>query len=360
MDDRLEITAKLRSAVAPWMFVTGYLWGEDGRVTLRGRLAVPPEQAYRPLRAALAAIQFTPTLRVSDTNPNEHEIVAVLGVAPVAKSNAKINILLFLATVVSVTLSGSGDVDEAGNPIFLLGNGLMFAGSLLTILVAHEMGHYLVSRWRGAPASLPYFIPMPLALSGTMGAVIVQREPFEDRRTLLEVGIAGPIAGFVFAVPLFILGMLLSEVKAIPTTGVMFLGDSWLTQTIGQMIHGVIDPALGRDVFLHPIAMGAWIGLLITGINLIPAGQLDGGHVAYALFGERANYISYAMIGLLVVLSITASQGWLIWVFMLMAFGRAHPPVLNQATRLTWVHWLLAFVGLLIFVLTFVPRPIYS
>lgn len=359
MDDRLEITAKLRSAVAPWMQVIGYTWGEDGRVTLRGRLTMSPEKAYRPLRAALSELHLTPTLRPAENNPNEYELVAMPGLAPSAPANSRLHLILFIATVISVTVSGAGEMDDAGNMVFSLANGLMFAGSLLTILVAHEMGHYLVSRWRGAPASLPYFIPMPLALSGTMGAVIVQREPFEDRRILLEVGIAGPIAGFVFAVPLYILGLLLSEVKAIPPTGTIFLGDSLFTQFASRLIHGIIDPAMGQDIFLHPIASGAWIGLLITGINLIPAGQLDGGHVAYALLGERANYLSYVMIALMAVLSLTISQGWMVWVFMLMAFGRSHPPVLNQASRLTWVHVLLAALGLLILLLTFVPRPIY-
>jgi membrane-associated protease RseP (regulator of RpoE activity) len=252
--------------------------------------------------------------------------------------------------------------DADNNVSFNFGNAFMYAGSLLSILLAHEMGHYLVGRWRGVQTSLPYFIPMPFVLSGTMGAVIVQREPFEDRRTLLEVGLAGPLAGFVLAVPLLIIGLALSEVKDIPadTSSIIIFGDSILTKVVGQFFHGPINPASGRDIFLHPIGLGAWFGLLITGINLIPAGQLDGGHIAYALLGNKAKWVSYAMIAALGVLYFLGSEGWLLWVFLLFVFGRNHPPVLNQASRITPAHLMLALIGVVVFVLTFVPYPVYG
>jgi len=356
--DRLELIARLRLAVGAAMSVSGYnfdLENPNGPIRLQGRLILPPAKAYRHMRASLEALGYTPYLRDLPNKNDQVEVVVTPGVIPKHRSDPSVNLWLFLATVASVIFTGGMEGDG-----FNWANGLMFAGSLLSILVVHEAGHYIVGRWRGAPVTLPYFIPLPLiSIIGTMGAVIVQREPFEDRRTMLEIGIAGPLAGFLLAVPLYILGLSLSEIKAIPADGnFITMGDSLLTQTIGQFIFGYIDPASGRDVFIHPIAFGAWIGLLITGINLIPAGQLDGGHIAAAILGERAKYLSWIAIAVLVGLAFV-SQTWLLWAVLLFFFGRAHPAPLNQATKLDVAHYALAIAGLIVFILVFVPRPIY-
>ena len=375
---RLELIAHLRTAVEEYMTVFDYAFRDvtqeadanpdeamqrarDGTIRLYGKLKVAPELAYRPLRQKLERLGYTPYLnqRPPDKQkPNDisYELVAVPGVIPKAPQNISINLALFAATVVSVVLAGYGMGDVPS-----IQSGLLFAASLLTILVAHEAGHYVVGRWRGAPMSLPYFIPFPFNFFGTMGAVIVQREPFEDRRSMLEIGIAGPLAGFIVALPLYMFGVTISAVKQIPTAMpdgmVMYhFGDSLLTHFIKLLQFGWFQP--GYDIFEHPIALGAWIGLLITGINLIPAGQLDGGHIASAILGEKAKYLSYAMIAAMLALSLV-STSWLIWAAMLLLFGRSHPPAFNNATHLTVLHYGLGLIAVLSFVLVFVPLPIY-
>ena len=375
--DRLELIARLRTAVEDYMTVFDYAFRNadknadvnadeadkqpDGTIRLYGKLKVAPELAFRPIRQKLERLGYTPYLnqRPHDKQkPNDisHELVAVPGVIPKVPQNIYINLMLFAATVASVVFAGYGMGDEPG-----LLSGFLFAGTLLTILVAHEMGHYVVGRLRGAPMSLPYFIPFPFNFFGTMGAVIVQREPFEDRRSMLEIGIAGPLAGLIVALPLYMFGVTVSAIKEIPAAMpdgmVMYhFGDSLLTHFIKLLQFGWFQP--GYDIFEHPIALGAWIGLLITGINLIPAGQLDGGHIAAAILGEKAKYLSYAMIAAMLALSFV-STSWLIWAAMLLLFGRSHPPAFNSAAKLTLLHYGLSVIALLVLVLVFVPLPIY-
>ena len=354
--DRLELIAALRSAVASAMSVSGYTFGENGVITLRGRLLKPPELAYRPMRTSVERLGYTPFLKESEGEEGVYELMVVPGVVPHAKSDARVNLLLYVATLISVIFSyalmssATGGIDIAA--------GLMFGLTLMTILTAHEMGHYVVGRLRGAPVSLPYFIPLPLISPfGTLGAVIVQREPFEDRRTLLEVGLAGPIAGFVVALPFLVIGLALTKVQVMSGTGLAF-GDSLLSMFLKIAQFGRYISSTGLRE--HPIYIAAWFGLLVTGINLIPAGQLDGGHVAYALLGPKAKYLSYAMIGAFIVLSITVSDSWILWSVLLFFLGRSHPPALNQATKLQPVHVALAVVALLILVLVFMPNPLYQ
>ena len=371
--DRLEVIARFRAAVEEVMHVTGHAFGgalpdgvvpsqevQNGIIRIYGRLKLPPEQAYRPLRKSLERLGYTPYLVEKPNEPQDtssgplHEIIALSGVIPKTRQNSTLNIVLFIATLISVFLIGSAA--ENGLDI---GAGLMYAGSLLSILVAHEAGHYIVGRLRGAAVSLPYFIPFPFSIFGTMGAVIIQREPFEDRRAMLEIGIAGPIAGFLVALPLYMIGLTLSPIKPVPAVGTfMSLGDSLLTHFLGVLQFGWINPANGYDVFLHPIAFGAWIGLLLTGINLIPAGQLDGGHIASALLGNKAKYLSYIMIAAMIALS-AISTSWLLWAVLLFIFGRNHPPALNKAAKLDALHYGLGIIALLMLLLVFVPRPIF-
>lgn len=354
--DRLEAIAALRSAVENVMVVSGYTFDQDGVIHLRGRLKLPVEQAYRPLRPQVERLGYTPYL--SEEENGVYQITAVPGVIPRNKPDTRVNLWLFIGTVASVIFAGAVlGADEAG---LNLGAGLMFAAAVMAILVTHEMGHYVVGRLRGAPVSLPYFIPLPLVgLFGTMGAVIVQREPFEDRRTLLEVGIAGPLAGFIVAVPLMFLGLALSKVQPIPQTGdMMIFGDSLLTKFLTLVQFGPLSP--GNDVIAHPVLIAAWFGLLVTGINLIPAGQLDGGHVAYALLGPNARYLSYVMIAGFLGLAAFVSTSWVLWAMLLLLFGRTHPPALNQAAKLEPLHVALAIIALLVLILVFVPNPLYT
>jgi membrane-associated protease RseP (regulator of RpoE activity) len=360
MIDRLELLARFRIALADSMTVESYEFDESGVVRLRGVLKSSPERVYGQLREKIEALGYTPQLRTF--NGNQHELVVVPGVAPrqEIKVDPKVNLWLFLATVLSTVATYALLPTFKDQPAQWI-EGVMFAAALLGILVAHEMGHYVVAKIRKAPVSLPFFIPLPfLSIGGTMGAVIVQREPFEDRRALLEIGIAGPLAGFIVALPLFVLGCWLSDTTIRPAPpSESYFGDSFLTQLIGTAILGSIytDPTVVFEA--HPVLLGAWIGLLITGINLIPAGQLDGGHIAYAVLGDRAKTLNWIVIVAMLGLSLI-SPAWILWSFLLFMFGRQHPPLLNPSLKLEAYHYALGVIALLVFILTFVPRPIFS
>ena len=359
--DRLESIAALRTAVEDIMAVSGYTYDQDGTIHLRGRLKIPADKFYRSLRERVERIGYTPFLKEQEGQPGSgnYELTAVPGVTPRIQLDTRVNLWLYIATFASVIFSGMS-INPPKDGLNVVG-GIMFGLTVMAILTAHEMGHYVVGKLRGAPVSLPYFIPLPfIGIFGTMGAVIVQREPFEDRRTLLEVGIAGPLAGFIVALPLLVLGLMLSKVQATvaPDPGLQMVsfGDSLLTQTLTFLKFGQIMP--GMDVISHPIMIGAWFGLLITGINLVPAGQLDGGHIAYAILGQNAKYLSYVMIAIFGALALLVSESWLIWAIMLLLFGRSHPPSLNQAVKLEPLHYALAIVAVLVLVLIFVPNPL--
>lgn len=355
----------------------------NGAVAVQGRLLADPATVYRPLRERCERLGFTPFLLDRDDGV---EVLAVPGVTERRPLRWGLNLALFLATVFTVLLTGAASavssqlvasgltVDQAGAQVYgrivaqplLLLAGLPFAATLLGILAAHEMGHFVVSRWRGAPASLPYFIPLPpgFSFTGTLGAVIVQREPFEDRRVLLEVAIAGPLAGLFLAIPLLFYGLATSTVG--PPPGGMYLqeGNSLLYAAAKYLVFGEWLPAAGRDVQLNDIAFGAWIGLLVTMLNLLPVGQLDGGHVAYAMLGRRAEYLAYAtlllflVLGLLGVFGIFGSSSWLVWVILIGLMGPRHPPPLNDVLRLKPVHIALGILGLVLFVVLFMPSPL--
>jgi Zn-dependent protease len=354
--DRLETIAALRAAVASNMAVTGYSFDDNGVIHLHGRLLSAPETAYRPMRANVERLGYTPFLKESKDHAGLYELDVIPGVATRSKPDVRVNFWLYIATLVSVVFSFSLSFSANANQLDLA-SGLMFGLTLMTILTAHEMGHYVVGKLRGAPVTLPYFVPLPLISPfGTLGAVIVQREPFEDRRTLLEIGLAGPLAGFIAALPFMALGLALSKVQAMPPGAGIGFGDSLLSGFIKTIMLGRYVSTAGMSE--HPIYLAAWFGLLVTGINLIPAGQLDGGHVAYALLGEKAKYLSYAMIGLFIVLSITVSPSWMWWSAMMLLLGLNHPPSLNQAVKPQPVHVALAVIALLVLVLVFTPTPI--
>jgi Zn-dependent protease len=353
--NRLETIAALRAAVASTMYVTGYTFDDNGVIHLYGRLLTSPETAYRPMRANVERLGYTPFLQESKDREGMYELNVVPGVAPRTQPNVRVNFWLYIATLVSVVISYSLYTSDGSLDI---ASGLMFGLTLMTILTAHEMGHYVVGKLRGAPVTLPYFLPLPLISPfGTLGAVIVQREPFEDRRTLLEIGLAGPLAGFVVALPFMLIGLMLSKVQPMPPGGTGF-GDSLLSSFFKVIALGKYVSSSG--MVEHPIYLAAWFGLLVTGINLIPAGQLDGGHVAYALLGENAKYLSYAMIGLFLVLAITVSPDWMWWSVIMLLFGLNHPPALNQAVKLQPFHLALAVIALLVLVLVFMPIPLYG
>ena len=299
-----------------------------------------------------------------------------------------VNILLFGLTVVTVFHVGAQwavnePIDLSWTALLtgvvswkLVLQGWVFAVPLLSILLAHEFGHYVAARIHRVPASLPFFIPMPMPPFGTMGAVIRMRGRIASRRVLLDVGAAGPIAGMVVAVPVLVWGLLHSDVRVVLGPSIQE-GQCLLYMAIKRIIFGSIPD--GSDVFLHPVALAGWTGLFVTMINLLPVGQLDGGHIAHALFGEVQGRIAkwvHAALPLLVVVNVTLnllphiragnwsenlgqtignSMFWFVWFVVLSFLGRVHPP--TEPGKLGAVRTAIAIGSLVLFVLLFMPTP---
>jgi membrane-associated protease RseP (regulator of RpoE activity) len=296
------------------------------------------------------------------------------------------NVALFLATVMTTLWAGFGlSPLAAAAPTFanVLRGGLPFAASLVAILFTHEMGHYLFARRYRVRATLPYFIPVPFGF-GTLGAVIRMRSAIPSRRAMLDIGAAGPLAGLAVALPLLLFGYGLSEVKQVaapasasvlnspftivrallegqPLSGgastLQFFGDSLLTWGARWLVIG--DLPAGHDVFLHPVALAAWLGLLVTTLNLDPAGQLDGGHVLYALLGRRRALLAGRVVAaLLLGAGVLFSWNWLIWWFLTrFVVGLRHPPALVEEP-LDGRRRAIAWLSLAVFIATFVPVPV--
>ena len=278
--------------------------------------------------------------------------------------------LLLLLTIGSTTLVGishyaSFTSDFLPRPVAasfgsLLGGGLWYSATILAILGCHELGHYLTCRYYGVDASMPYFIPAPIVMSGTLGAFIHIREQIPSKRTLFDIGVAGPIAGFLVAIPALLLGLTMSRVVRIPPdVPLMTLGEPLLLKLFAAVIWGT--PPEGYDLSLHPVAFAAWFGLLVTALNLFPFGQLDGGHISYAVFGRASRYVSLATIGVAVVLT-SFSVSWIVWTALMVAallrFGPNHPPTADEEEPLDRPRQAVALFALLIFVLCFTPAPI--
>jgi membrane-associated protease RseP (regulator of RpoE activity) len=273
-------------------------------------------------------------------------------------------LLLFLLTVFTVLWAGAYQTNT--NPLvgpwtFLvddpgaLWSGIPFAATLLGILVTHELGHYVLSRLHGVPTSLPLFVPGLPHFVGTFGAIIRMRAPMTDRRALFDIGVAGPIAGFVIAVIALVIGLRLSTVVPIQGSYGLHLGEPLLLQFASWVVIGPISPT--ADVILHPVGFAAWFGLFITSLNLLPIGQLDGGHVAYALWGDRQRSVAVALVPILMLFGWLGWKGWFLWVGLVGLMGLGHPPVQNPDRELGGARVLVGWIALLIFVLTFSWEP---
>ena len=281
-----------------------------------------------------------------------------------------LHVTLLLLTFISTTEIGGAHyaawqadygayTGPTGWPLFL--RGLWYSLTIIAILGAHEMGHYLACRYYDVDASRPYFIPAPFVLTGTFGAVIRIREPIPAKRMLFDIGIAGPIAGFAVAVPALFIGMAMSHVAFVPPDlpGGYFLGEPLLFRAARAIIWGAIPT--GYDLNLHPMAFAAWFGLLATALNLFPIGQLDGGHISYAVLGRRSTIVTFVMIAVALVLTYF-SLSWLVWtvllVVMVFIVGPRHPPVFDEYAPLDRTRLWLALFAVVMFVLCFTPAPI--
>ncbi len=233
--------------------------------------------------------------------------------------------------------------------------GLPFAVTLMAILLSHELSHYFASKKHKVKATLPYFIPAPTII-GTFGAFIKMKSPIISRKSLIDIGASGPIAGFIVSVVASIIGLHLSDVVSVAENkGALGLGDSLLFSFLSRLIIGI--PPENHDILLNPVAFAGWIGLFVTSINLLPIGQLDGGHITYALLGERHAFISKLLIIVLLLLGLLLWEGWLIWGILLIVLGVRHPPVIYWETSLDRRRKSIGFLALLILLITFIPVP---
>jgi len=269
-----------------------------------------------------------------------------------------VNIVLFIATIFTTLIAGAaqaGVTNPLGSFSSLLKGG-PFAFSLMAILLSHEMGHFLMARRHNVDSTLPYFIPGP-TIMGTFGAIIKMRSPIWDKRALLDIGAAGPLAGLAITIPALMYGLSISEVKIVEssTEGIR-LGDSLLLSLMTNFQFG--DLPKGHEVFLNPVAFAGWIGLLITSMNLLPIGQLDGGHIAYAVFGRRQKTVSGVILIGLIAAGIMWWEGWLLWAALSVLFGLRHPPPVYPMIPLSRGRKLIGALCMFVFIATFIPVPV--
>jgi membrane-associated protease RseP (regulator of RpoE activity) len=268
-----------------------------------------------------------------------------------------LNFFLFLLTILTTTAAGAwqtGINPFKGISYFL--KGLPFSATLITILLAHETGHYIISRKHRVNVSLPYFIPAP-SFIGTFGAFIKMRSAMSSRRVLLDIGFAGPLTGLLVAIPLLVVGLRSSEIVAVvePPEGII-LGSSLLFNLLVKMTLGNVPD--NHQVILHPVAFAGWIGLLITSLNLMPVGQLDGGHISYALLGEKWHRrVCMVTFSILLALGFLGWRGWFIWATLLYILGFRHPISRDFWTPLDRIRKGVGILALVLLFLTFTPVP---
>lgn len=267
-----------------------------------------------------------------------------------------IPLILFLSTILTTLFAGAlhQGINLFKEPLRLW-EGYPFSISIMSILLGHEMGHYFASKAHRTKATLPYFIPAP-SIIGTFGAFIKMKSPILTRKALIDIGATGPLVGFVLSVVACLIGLKMS--KFVPITGeedLFTLGDSILFSLLVKFTLGEIPQ--GQDVLLHSVAFAGWIGLFVTSMNLIPVGQLDGGHIAYALFGRRHFYISRAFLLFIALLGAFYWYGWLVWVILLLFLGVDHPPILVWESQIPLSRKIVGTISFIVFVLTFIPAP---
>jgi membrane-associated protease RseP (regulator of RpoE activity) len=394
MESTLDIT-RLDALVGRIFRIEDFTVGnpeKDFIVRYRGRLLGEDSQsAYDYLAEQLRPLKVTPLFRIEE---GRHVILLVPGRPQPGRSNPWVNLGMFLATLLSVMLVGglynmtAATTDWLRELPGILWQGWPFAVSLLAILGAHEFGHYLMGRKHGVHVTLPYFIPLPISPFGTMGAVINMKEPAKNRRHLLDIGLAGPLAGLAVAIPVLLIGLSLSNVEPLPTRlppgmGLQLEGNSVLYLFLKFVVFGQLLPAPasfgnvpewlywlrffftgqpypmgGVDVVLHPVAWAGWAGILVTALNLIPVGQFDGGHILYVLVGrKRALQLLPFILGAVALLGIFW-MGWWLWLALILVIGRFHAEPLDQITPLdTGRRWLAVF-AIIVFLLVFTPVPI--
>lgn len=382
-----DLAVMVRALIANDMTIESIQTTRDqrqGAVVVQGRLLKPSHELFTHWLAELNARGYTPMLRPRPDGDERDVTLQVLGgVVPKQRSNPWINVILFIVTAISTLWVGSlssetlqvNQASDLFHPSNII-QGWPFALTLLGILGAHEFGHYFAARYHRVAVTLPYFIPMPLGF-GTLGAFIRLKEPIADRRKLFDIGVAGPLAGLVLAIPLLFYGLSTSPMMVPPQTeGSWLEGNSVLyyyakIYTFGKALP---DPFTGEDVIMNQVTTAAWIGLLVTALNLLPVGQLDGGHTVFALFGEKARYVNLAALVAMAVFAVSGLgvvqaylpwldaigyTGWFLWLGLIFfLIGPYHPPALDDVTKLDTRRRWIGYLVILIFILTFTPVPL--
>ncbi len=343
----------------------------------RGKLQAAPGPAYTTLSERFKPIGYTPMLR---RDHEEDTVVALEGTLVQSRVQTRwwLHLLLLLVTLATTAVMGATVTGFPADttiralrtldwPVLwpALRDGLPFSLTLLAILGVHEMGHYVAARLHGAKVTLPFFIPLPVSGTlGTLGAVIFIRSPLMNRRALFDVGIAGPLAGMVIAIPAFLIGLHQPQTIGLPDTwmdaGILRVANPPLLDWLAPL--AVHTHNLDRFVFFgHPMALAAWFGVLLTSLNLLPMGQFDGGHVMYALLGRRAWTLArFVFVGLLLLGVFGFWFTWLIWAMMGLLTGLRHPPPHDDLTPLGWPRTLIGIATVILFTLIFVPIPFYA
>lgn len=399
----------IRRAAAEVMAIQDVtLGGGEQPTRIRGQLMVSAEEAFKRMRPQFESVGHTPHLRHEEDRDVIRALPVVFGKA---KNRSRVAIILLILTILSVFYVGMSQTEglyidpinaaiaqithnttgishpsllptpQQWQTIFL--TGIFYTMAMLGILGTHEMGHYILARINKVQTTLPFFIPMPFGFLGTMGAVIAMREPAPNRKVQFDIGIAGPLAGLIVAIPVMFVGLSLSHVstraaeiaKAPPEVrgemGFSQEGQSLLYLGMKYIMFGEILPKGDRDVFIHPVAFAAWAGFLVTALNLIPVGQLDGGHVLFGLFGDKANRARMPAIIILSIMAVAGLlretgtldlgfgwAGWALWVAILFFLMRGHAPVLDEITGLDTKRRALGFAMLVVFILLFTPTPL--
>lgn len=355
------------------------------------------EKAYTELEALLQPYGITPLFRWD----GKRQMVVLIQSLPKPKAaSAWVNVLLFALTLISVLMAGTyyayqGPPAETLPQAFMqifqnLQLGIPYAAGLLGILLFHEFGHYFAARRNRTHVTLPYFLPLPWPFMslGTLGAFISMKQLPRNRRVLVDIGVAGPLAGLLVAIPVLALGLWLSPVEELPTQlepgiGFSLEGNSLLYLGLKYVVKGELLPAPasygntppilywarflltgqptplgGRDVMLHPLAWAGWVGLLVTALNLLPAGQLDGGHMIYTLLGAKwGNRLRPIILAILILLGFFWN-GWWLWAALIFFLGRIYAEPLDEITPLDNRRKALAILALVIFLFTFTPVPL--
>ncbi|PJF30016.1 MAG: hypothetical protein CUN52_05390 [Phototrophicales bacterium] len=342
-------------------------------MSFRGKLTAPSESAYAQLDGVFVSYNLLPLFREEKRHPKSDELIQVVHVlegrvVPPQGGNV-IRLILFILTVISMlyvgTISAINEIASEdlrlalqidNNLLLNLWRGIPYAGALLLILGAHELGHYFAARFHKTAASLPYFLPFPFGVFGTLGAAIRLREPMRNRKALLDIGAAGPLVGLLFAIPIVLIGLATSKVDVVSSGYIE--GNSFIYALAKIIVFGRFLPDGQVDVYVNQLAWAGWAGLFVTGLNLIPVGQLDGGHVLYSLLGRQSAVFYYPIIGGLLLLSMTVAPILLIFVLLVLLIGNLHAVPLDDITPLDNRRRWIAVMTLMIFILVFVPTPL--